>query len=210
MVNPEHKRRTVREVADAGLCSLRRACRFLRLGRSSLLFLPKRQSSYEESLLERLRALSKAHPTYATATASSRPCSSAGLAGQTGLPLPARLRPEGKAPEMRQPTKRFKSSLLSAVNNQGKMQWMALKSALDADIFIGFLKRLIKHRKRKIFLIVDNLRAQHSKPVKEWVEKNKHRLELVYMPSYSPELDPDESLKSYLKRTLTHGGPSST
>lgn len=64
MVSPEHKRRAVRQVVEAGLCSLRRACRYLRLGRSSLCYRPKRQSDYEASLVERLRALSKAHPTY--------------------------------------------------------------------------------------------------------------------------------------------------
>lgn len=108
--------------------------------------------------------------------------------------------PKGKTPVVRQPAKRFHSSVISAISNQGKMHWMPLKEALNADTFIEFLQRLIKHRKRKIFLIVDNLRVHHSKPVKEWLEENKHRIELFYLPAYSPELNPDE----YLNHTIKH------
>ena len=118
--------------------------------------------------------------------------------------------PKGKTPEVRQPAKRFHSSLISAVNNQGKMQWMSLKEALNAVRFIEFLEKLVKHRKRKLILIVDNLRVHHSKPVKEWVEKHKHRLELVYLPAYSPELNPDEYLNNHLKQTVTKDGPSTS
>jgi len=111
--------------------------------------------------------------------------------------------PKGQTPVVREPAKRFHSSLISAINNQGKMQWMALSRALDAELFIDFLKRLIKHRKRKIYLIVDNLRVHHSKLVKAWLEEHKARIELFYLPSYSPELNPDEYLNNTLKQTIS-------
>jgi len=76
---------------------------------------------------------------------------------------------------------------------------MALSQALDAQALIQFLKQLIKYRKRKIILIVDNLRVHHSKLVKAWVEDKKERIKLVYLPSYSPELNPDE----YLNQRIT-------
>ena len=84
--------------------------------------------------------------------------------------------PRGKTPVVRQPARRFHSSLISAINNQGKMQWMALKEALNADLLIRFLKQLIKHRKRKIILIVDNLRVHHAKLVKGWLEEHKEHI----------------------------------
>lgn len=115
--------------------------------------------------------------------------------------------PKGKTPVVRQPAKRFHSSLISAINNQGKMQWMPLQESLNSMLFIKFLGQLIKYRKRKIILIVDNLRVHHSKPVKEWLESRKDRIELVFLPSYSPELNPDEYLNNYLKQTVTKQGP---
>lgn len=114
--------------------------------------------------------------------------------------------PKGKTPTVHQPAKRFHSSLISAINNQGKMRWMALKEALNANRFIDFLKRLIKHRKRKIILIVDNLRVHHSSIVKDWLKDNERRIELVYLPAYSPELNPDEYLNNHLKQTVTKEG----
>jgi len=118
--------------------------------------------------------------------------------------------PKGKTPVVRQPAKRFHSSLISAINNQGKMQWMALTEALNAETFLKFLRQLIKHRKRKIILIVDNLRVHHAKVVKEWIEKNKARIELFYLPAYSPELNPDEYLNNDLKQNLHLDGVPST
>lgn len=118
--------------------------------------------------------------------------------------------PRGKTPVVRQPAKRFHSSVISAISNRGKMHWMALKEALNAESFITFLKQLIKHRKRKVILIVDNLRVHHSKIVKEWLEENKHRIELFYLPSYSPELNPDEYLNNHLKRTVFDEGLATT
>jgi transposase len=115
--------------------------------------------------------------------------------------------PKGKTPVVRQPAKRFHSSLISAINNQGKMQWMPLQDSLNADIFIKFLKQLIKFRKRKIILVVDNLRVHHSKIVQEWLADRTDQIELVFLPSYSPELNPDEYMNNYLKQTVTKEGP---
>ena len=42
----------------------------------------------------------------------------------------------------------------------------------------------------------------HSKPVKAWLQKNKDKIEVFYLPSYSPELKPDELLNAYLKYAL--------
>ena len=114
--------------------------------------------------------------------------------------------PKGQTPIVRQPAKRFHSSIISAINNQGKMQWMALQEALNVETFLKFLGQLIKFRKRKIILIVDNLRVHHAKAVKAWLEKRKDRIEVYYLPSYSPELNPDEYLNNDLKQNLSRDG----
>lgn len=64
MVSPEHKRRAVTWVVEAGLCSLRRACRYLGLSRSSYFYPSKRRGGYEALLVERVKELSKAESTY--------------------------------------------------------------------------------------------------------------------------------------------------
>ena len=94
--------------------------------------------------------------------------------------------PMGKTPVVRQPARRFHSSLISAINNQGKMQWMALKEALNADLLLRFLKQLIKHRKRKIILIVDNLRVITPNSSKGGSMSTKERIEVFKSTRLQP------------------------
>jgi DDE superfamily endonuclease len=55
------------------------------------------------------------------------------------------------------------------VTNQGKARWMVIDDAFNADKLIEFLGALIKDTDKKAFLILDNLRVHHSKPVKAWL-----------------------------------------
>jgi transposase len=116
--------------------------------------------------------------------------------------------PKGKTPVVRQSAKRFHSSMISALNNQGKLEWMALKEAMNSEMFLTFLKQMIKFRKRKIILIVDNLKVHHSHIVQDWVEANKERIELVFLPAYSPQINPDEYLNNGLKQSLASKPPA--
>ena len=94
---------------------------------------------------------------------------------------------------------RQKLSMISTVTNQGKTRWMIVEENFDTDKFIEFLGALIKDAPQKVFLIVDNLRVHHSKLVKARAEEHKAQIELFYLPSYSPELNPDERLNADLK-----------
>jgi len=77
--------------------------------------------------------------------------------------------PRGKTPVVRLTAKKITTSMISAVTNQGLMRFMCYKGALNAGLFIVFLRRLIKSAGRKVFLIVDNLRVHHAVKVSEWV-----------------------------------------
>jgi transposase len=97
---------------------------------------------------------------------------------------------------------RQKLSMIATVTNRGQTRWMIIDEAFNSDKLIEFLEALIKDAGRKVFLILDNLRVHHSKPVKAWVEERKDRIELFYLPSYSPELNPEERLNADLKQAI--------
>lgn len=97
---------------------------------------------------------------------------------------------------------RQKLSMLATVTNRGKTRWMIIDDAFNSDRLIEFLGALIKDTRRKVFLILDNLRVHHSKPVKARVAKRTKRIELFYLPSYSPELNPEERLNADLKHAI--------
>jgi transposase len=86
--------------------------------------------------------------------------------------------------------------------NQGKTRWMIIDEAFNSDKLIEFLEALIKDAGKKIFLILDNLRVHHSKPVKAWAAERQDKIELFYLPSYSPELNPEERLNADLKHAI--------
>ena len=63
---------------------------------------------------------------------------------------------------------------------------------MNSDLFTEYLGRLIHDIRGKIFLIVNGAGYHKSKKTREWVEARKNRIELFLLPSYSPDLNPDE------------------
>ena len=111
--------------------------------------------------------------------------------------------PAGKTPvAMAIGGTRQKLSMIATVTNQGKTRWMIIDEAFDAEKLIEFLQALIKDAEKKVFLILDNLRVHHSKLVKAWVADRKDQIELFYLPSYSPQLNPEERLNADLKQEM--------
>lgn len=111
--------------------------------------------------------------------------------------------PRGKTPVKKSMAKRFSVNMVSTVTNQGMVEFMIYTGSMNAERFITFLQQLIKSKNRKVYLILDNLKVHHSKIVKEWVEENKEQITLFFLPSYSPEKNPDEYLNCDLKQGLS-------
>jgi hypothetical protein len=59
---------------------------------------------------------------------------------------------KGQTPVVRVNHKRHGLSIVSTVTNKGQMRWKIFAGALNADILIDFLRRLIKGQDRKLFL----------------------------------------------------------
>lgn len=116
--------------------------------------------------------------------------------------------PKGKTPVVRLNAKKSSINMISSITNQGKVRFMLYQETMTSKVFIKFLSRLVKDANRKVFLILDNHRVHHSKDVKAWLEKHQEQIELFYLPSYSPELNPDEYLNGNLKHKVRSGIPA--
>lgn len=92
--------------------------------------------------------------------------------------------------------------MISSLTNRGRLRFMAYDGALNARIFLRFLKRLVQGTTKKIFLIVDNLKVHKAKVVTAWAEANKDRIELFYLPTYAPEHHPDEFVNNDVKQSI--------
>jgi transposase len=111
--------------------------------------------------------------------------------------------PIGKTPVVKTEAKHIKINMLSAISNRGKLRFMLYKDNMNADKLIDFMRRLVHDSKKKVFLILDNLRVHHSKKVRSWLLEHKDEIEVFYLPPYAPEYNPDELLNSDLKRGIS-------
>ena len=116
--------------------------------------------------------------------------------------------PKGKTPVIRLNAKRESINMISAITNQGKVRFRIFDGKMNADVLIDFMMRLLNEANRKVYLILDNLRVHHAKPVKEWLEEHKKMIQVFYLPAYSPELNPDEYLNCDLKAGVHSGIPA--
>ena len=63
---------------------------------------------------------------------------------------------------------------------------MVYDSKMNSQTLIKFMGRLIKESEKKVFLILDNLKVHHSYLVKDWIKEHENRIEVFFLPSYSP------------------------
>ena len=111
--------------------------------------------------------------------------------------------PVGKTPVVKTEAKHIKINMVSAISNRGKLRFALYRDNMNADKLIDFMRRLVHDSKKKVFLILDNLRVHHARKVTAWLDKHKEKIEIFYLPPYAPEYNPDELLNSDLKRAIS-------
>jgi transposase len=110
--------------------------------------------------------------------------------------------PKGETPVVTATGARFSVNMISAVSPRGDFRFMVVEGSVGAKVFVEFLKRLLVGAKKKVFLIVDGYPAHRAKVTKQFVESTKGKLELFFLPPYSPELNPDELAWNTLKNGI--------
>lgn len=133
---------------------------------------------------------------------------------ETGVrPEAARQRgyaPPNEPPEESVPGQRFRMNMISTITNEGKLRFMLYDGTMTGALFVLFLTRLVAGASRKIILIVDRLKAHESEEVQVWLYEHQDQLEIVGLPRYAPERNPDEYLNNDVKGNLNRDGPAQT
>jgi transposase len=112
----------------------------------------------------------------------------------------------GERATMEVPGPHIRVNQISAISNEGTVRFMTYKGALNAAVFLVFLNKLVEGSKRKILLIADRLQAHKTPAVTAWVEAHKDRIEVFYLPAYSPEMNPVEYLNNDMKGAVNESG----
>ena len=114
---------------------------------------------------------------------------------------------KGQTPIILVPGARQSVSAASAVNAKGGFWCATYKGGMNAELFIALLKAMMFRRKKPVLLILDSLPAHKAKIVKDYVASTEGKLEFHFLPGYAPELNPDEMVWNYMKRTGTARKP---
>jgi transposase len=114
---------------------------------------------------------------------------------------------QGQTPVVAVPGQRQSMSAASAINARGAFWFVTYQGSLNAELFVDYLQRLMKHRKKPLTLILDSLPAHKGPVVRNYVDSLQGKLQLHYLPGYAPELNPDELVWNHMKRTGTAKKP---
>ncbi|MFT4203726.1 MAG: IS630 family transposase [Chitinophagaceae bacterium] len=109
--------------------------------------------------------------------------------------------PKGETPVVKSTGQRFSLNMISAISNKGHLQFMIIER-FNGDVFIDFLKRMIKYSREKVFFVTDGHPAHKTKKLKAWLDENKERIEVFFIPPYSPELNAQEYLNQDVKTNV--------
>lgn len=110
--------------------------------------------------------------------------------------------PKGQTPIIKATGKRYTVNMVSAISNRGHLQFMLMEKGFNSEVFKTFLAQMIKYGKRKVFFITDNHPAHKTIKLNKWLEDHKERIEVFFIPPYSPELNPQEYVNQDLKTNI--------
>src|SRR6266568_3602541 len=119
---------------------------------------------------------------------------------QSDPPLGRTYGLKGQTPVVVTSGQRQSINVLTTVNARGEFWAATYTGMLNAEAFVVFLKNFLKGRAGKIFLVIDGHPAHKAKVVQRYLETLGGRLELVALPTYAPDLNPDEFVWSHMKQ----------
>ena len=113
---------------------------------------------------------------------------------------------KGKQPKIQQKQrKRERRTLFGCVEPSTGKVITTVEDKGNTKTFFKFLVKVSRqYSNQKVVMVVDNVRYHHAKRLKPVLEKYKDRLELVYLPAYSPDLNPIERVWWYMRKKISH------
>jgi transposase len=113
---------------------------------------------------------------------------------------------EGERAVMDVPRPHIRVNQVTAIGNDGTVHSMTYTIGMNHELYLSFLKQVVEDSPRKVIVIADRLPAHLKPAVMEWVEANEDEIEVFFLPTYSPELNPVEYLNNDLKGEINKNG----
>ena len=93
------------------------------------------------------------------------------------------------------------TTILSSIQLNGTLHYTTFSGGTTVERFKRYLETdLLPHLNSNSVLVMDNMKSHHAKAVKELLDSSGIRY--IYLPPYSPDLNPIEKLWSKVKALL--------
>lgn len=114
--------------------------------------------------------------------------------------------PENTDPVLLHAPTRKSVALFGAVNLRHGQLVTLQQPKFDALTFRQFLGQLLPHgaRGRRMILILDNARYHHARLLRPFLDSRRARVQLNFLPPYSPDLNPIERVWKLARKLATH------
>ena len=114
--------------------------------------------------------------------------------------------PEDKDPVLLHAPTRKSVACFGAVSLRTGKLVTTFEPKFNAESFQRFLQLLLIHRPRgkRLTLVLDNAKYHHARALQPWLHQHRKRLTLLFLPPYSPELNPIERVWKLTRRLATH------
>jgi len=114
---------------------------------------------------------------------------------------------KGKTPVVKTSGQRQSINAISALSNKGGFWYHVYNGKFTADKCVECFKHFLRNRKSPVLLIVDGHPVHKSKKVMDYIESLKGKLEIVFLPPYAPDLNPDELVWNQMRHVGTSKKP---
>lgn len=92
-----------------------------------------------------------------------------------------------------------KTYIIGGVSPMSGETFTLTNEKFNSLIFIQYLELLLSSIEGEITIVLDNSPVHHSKIVNRFIDNNQ-RLNLLFLPEYSPDLNPKENFWNYLRK----------
>jgi transposase len=114
---------------------------------------------------------------------------------------------KGKTPVVNTSGQRQSINAISALSNKGGFWYHVYTGKFTADKCVECFQRFLRNRKSPIILIVDGHPVHKSKKVMDYIESMEGKIEIVFLPPYAPDLNPDELVWNQMRNVGTSKKP---
>jgi transposase len=112
----------------------------------------------------------------------------------------------GQTPILRREDKRRSISCFCGVTTTGKLYTVYFHGSINGERIVSALRYIRRYLTGRLILIWDGLSAHKSSVVKQYLRSDP-LMEVIGLPPYSPELNPEEYCHGYVKERIRNSTP---